>query len=189
MGILQSVYLCLVSLFICLSVFCQSAYSQKHLDTAQKYLYVREITENRGPEIDLWNKSNNSPLGSSYCCNFGQYCLRQAGASNPISKSGLAQNTWKNAKKGTKHTYQEVINRGYKVRKGDVIIFQKGLTQYGHFAFSMENWKYSEGKTIEANTSGNNKGNQSNGDGVYFKYRKIQPLAYFKIRGFIEVIY
>lgn len=165
----------------------QFTYSQTHLDTATKYLYVREIKPNRSPEIDLWNKSNGSPLGSSYCHNFGQYCLRQAKAKNPIVKSGLAQSSWYAGK--IKFSASDVIAKQKFVKKGDCIVWRKGLTNFGHFGFAYKDWNYITGQTIEANTSGNVAGSQDNGDGVYLKIRKISPYGYFKIRGFIKVQY
>lgn len=42
------------------------------LETARKYLYVREIppNSNRAPEIDGWHKAVNCALGSPWCASF-----------------------------------------------------------------------------------------------------------------------
>jgi hypothetical protein len=46
---------------------------------ARKHLGVQEVPENRGALIDKWNSAARSPLGSSWCGNFMNACLMNAG--------------------------------------------------------------------------------------------------------------
>ena len=78
---------------------------------------------------------------------------------------------------------------GQKVPKGgDLIIWRKGNTIFGHIGFVLT-WDGACGTTIEANTSDGAYGSQSNGDGVYVRERCIQPGNYFRIVSFTPVTY
>lgn len=46
---------------------------------ARKHLGVRETGENRGAQVDKWNRAGGSPLGSAWCGNFMNACLMNAG--------------------------------------------------------------------------------------------------------------
>ena len=73
-----------------------------------------------------------------------------------------------------------------KVPSGSLVIWGKGTTIYGHIGFTDGIW-YKKGKTVEGNTSSNNKGSQSNGDCVANKNRTIQPYNYFRITHFTVI--
>jgi hypothetical protein len=46
---------------------------------ARKHLGVMEAGENRGAQVDKWNRAGGSPLGSAWCGNFMNACLMNAG--------------------------------------------------------------------------------------------------------------
>ena len=46
---------------------------------ARNHLGVRETGENRGAQVDKWNRAGGSPLGSAWCGNFMNACLMNAG--------------------------------------------------------------------------------------------------------------
>jgi hypothetical protein len=152
--------------------------SPKQLNIAKQYLFVREIKYNRSTEIDSMNYNANAPLGASWCASFGYWCLDKASIQYPQKKSPLARSHV------NKYSFNAIdVIRGKKqIKAGYGLIWQKGSTIYGHFAFAYEDWNNNQGKTIEGNTSPNNIGSQDNGDGVYIKFRKIEPFNYFRIK-------
>lgn len=96
-----------------------------------------------------------------------------------MTKSGLARKLV--TKKQTFTAYDVVMGR-QQIKKGDILIWQKGTTIYGHTGFASDDWDGTTGKTIEANTSPGTGGNQSNGDGVYQRKRTIEVYSYFRIK-------
>jgi hypothetical protein len=150
-----------------------------HIKIARSFIGTKELKNNRGYWIDKWNKNVNAPLGSPYCGAFGYYCLDSAKVIYPQKKSGLARS---HVNKSS-FTILDVLNHRKSIKIGDGLIWQKNNSYQGHFGFANENWNGNSGSTIEANTSGIKKENQSEGDGVYFKSRRIEPYNYhFRIR-------
>lgn len=135
----------------------------------------QEHGQNRGYPMDEANSFVGNPLGSPYCAATGSRALYLAGVAKP--KSGLARNM------RTKETYSAwlVINGVKKIREGDGLIWQKGATVFGHFGFADADWNSTKGRTIEANTSSGYRGSQSNGDGIYGRWRSLSPTSYFRI--------
>lgn len=116
--------------------------------------------------------------GASWCSCFGYWILDLCKVQYPQQKSALAR-SHKN-----KYSFNvlEVLNNRKVIRAGDGLIWQKGESIYGHFGFAMFDWEGRAGYSIEGNTSADNTGSQSNGDGVYVKKRKIEPFNYFRIK-------
>lgn len=141
-------------------------------------------TENKGANrsilIDSMNRYVGNPLGSPYCAAAVSYAIRP---NKP--KSGLAR-----ALK-TKETFTawDVIQGKKSIKKGFIIIWQKGETISGHTGIAKENWNGTSGKTYEGNTSSGDKGSQSNGDGFYERSRKIQATSYFRIKWVTPITY
>jgi len=156
----------------------------KHIDSARKYTYVREKKPNRSPEIDKWNRNVGNPLGASYCGAFGYSMMK--GCKHPAVRSGLARNYY--TKSTYRFTAEDVLRGKAHVKKGDIIIWRRGSTVYGHFAFALKDWKGTSGWTIEGNTS-SGRGSQYDGDGVFIRWRTIQPYNFFRIMGFVRVLY
>lgn len=163
-----------------------SCRAYRWLDTAYSYLDVREHGYNRSPEIDRFNRYVGNPLGASYCAAFAGYCKNQGGASWKYL-SGLAQNYFRKALKGTRYTAQDVIAGRYKPVRGDLVIWGKGNTINGHIGFVWIDWVGISGLTIEANTSPSSSGSQADGEGIYIKKRTIKQYDYFRIIGFVHL--
>jgi hypothetical protein len=145
------------------------------VDSARKYLYVREKTENRSPEIDEWNRYVKNRVGSSYCAAFVSAMIQ-----SPNLKSGSAiRLIKKNSIKSDDVLKGSIINSGW------IVIWRKGNSINGH-AGIVVSWNKKNGITIEGNTSAG-KGNQSNGNGVFERQRKIEPFNYFRITHFTPV--
>jgi hypothetical protein len=151
---------------------------------ARSYVGESEKKPNRSFHIDRWNRNVRNPLGSPYCAAFVYWCLDSAGVKYPQKKSGLARGLV--TKKQTFTAYDVIMGR-QKVLKGDIPIWQKGTTMFGHTGFAAEDWDGTGGKTIEANTSPGTGGNQSDGDGVHIRNRRIEVYSYFRIKWFTRL--
>ena len=158
-----------------------------HVAIARSFLYVREKQQNRCKEYDEWNKFVGNPAGSPTCAAFVSSVLNKAGVKAPNIKTGLARNFWN---KGYKtYSAKDVLSGKKKVKIGHLPIWARGNGINGHIGIADENWQGKSGHTIEANTPGNGKGKQYEGDGVYRKMRTIQPYSFYRIIGFSEVQY
>jgi hypothetical protein len=149
-------------------------FSTAHIDSAKKYLYVREVKPNRSTEIDQWNAYVGNKKGSPYCAAFTSYQIRTVSKLKSGSAVGFIT---KNSIRAS-----EVL-RGKPVPPGSLVIWRKGNEMRGHVGIVVE-WNRDRGTTIEANTG---TGDQSEGDGVYIKQRRIVPGAYFRIVYFTPV--
>jgi hypothetical protein len=99
----------------------------------------------------------------------------------------LARDYYRKSSDSLLHSIGEVLRGGYHPKAGDIIIWARGSSIQGHAGFVLQDWKGISGWTLEANTSAG-KGSQYDGNGVFKRWRKIEPYAYFRILGFIEVI-
>lgn len=146
------------------------------VNIAKKYVGTIEIGKNRGILQDSVNKYVGNTLGSPYCMAFVMYCIEQI-KPNIYKKTGLAT-----AFKGKRLIKAiDVIYRKEKVKKGYVIIWQKGNGIFGHAGIASENWQYISGETIQANIIKNGK------EGIWIKEAKIEPYNYFRIIRFWEI--
>jgi hypothetical protein len=156
-----------------------------YIDSAKKYLYVREVKPNRSPEIDRWNRYVNNGYGSAYCGAFTGSMIK--GVKHPLVKAGLARNYYTLAKKEYRFTAEDVYNHKAFVKKGDLVVWRRGSTIFGHIGIAIADWKYMSGWTIEGNTSSGT-GSQYDGDGVFKRYRTIHLYDFFRIAYFVRVI-
>lgn len=161
-----------------------SSYSNS-IDTARHYMYVREVRPNRSYDIDRWNAYVKNALGSPYCAAFPSWCNYKGGSPVKI-RTGLARNLWTKSPSNRKHSITEILSGKYVPKPGDIVVWVKGNTIQGHAGFVDRKWKKGQGWTIEANTSSGNTGSQRDGDGVYRRWRKIQPYAWFRIIGVVD---
>jgi len=156
-----------------------SALSQAHLDTAKSYDYVVELTgRNDGKEVEMFLKSVGRTKGDAWCSAFVSYCLTVSGVLEPKTRSGLARDYATKTDKRLVIKATDVILKRYKVVKGDLVVWQKGETIFGHIGMTTEDWQGIQGKTIEGNVSNR----------VRYMNRKIEPANYFRIKWFIKVI-
>jgi hypothetical protein len=145
-----------------------------HLDRFKSWIGQTESNgANRSSLIDSMNRYVGNPLGSPYCAAAVCYSLRPS-----KFRTGLAIRL----KVKESFTAWDVITDKRQIKKGYILIWQKGETIHGHAGLAKENWNGTRGKTYEGNTSSGNKGSQSNGDGFWSRNRAIQPTSYFRIK-------
>lgn len=173
-------------LWLCLLVLPLSLLkTQPQLDTAYFYVGLKEQTgRNDGYHIEKFLKCVGRNKGDSWCAAFVSYCLEVNKIGEPAIRSGLAR-----AFKKSKYVIdaRDVYMGIQTIEAGDLVGWEKGSTIYGHIGFVIM-WNKSQGYTIEGNTSSGSKGSQSDGDGVYIRYRIIEPMNYFRIKWFVRVI-
>ena len=175
----------LAMLLLLLPVLVLHSQVPQHLRIAQNYVGTVEKTgKNDGAEVEYIIKRGKGAKGSPYCAYFVTLCIDSAKIKEPTVRSGLARNF--KTKKSIKAS--DVILGKVEIPKGTILVWEKGNTIYGHVGFVFE-WKKDKGMTIEANTSCGSKGSQSDGDGIWIRKRKIEPLNYFRITSFTLVKY
>lgn len=181
MATLQRRLLCLLALCLLASLcYAHSQYSSRSsirvVDVFGQWIGQQELRPNRSPLIDSMNRYVGNPLGAPYCAAAVSYAYYKVG--KPYVKSGLARNL------RTKDTYSayDVFVGKRTVKKGDILIWQKGETISGHAAVAKDDWVGKSGKTDEGNTSPGNSGSQSDGDGFWERWRTISPTSYFRIK-------
>lgn len=137
------------------------------IDAAESELGYAE-TGNNDTKYGKWYGLNNQP----WCAMFVSWCFAQADLSELVAaqtKKGFAS-----CEAGLKWFSKKgkIVPVG-QARAGDIVFFQFDEdAQADHVGIVIKNWKRkSTLVTIEGNTSGNTKGSQSNGDGVYTKKR------------------
>jgi len=169
-------YFCsLLLLFLALQC---SAHSQAHLDTAKSYDYVIERTGNNdGTQVEIFLKSVGRTKGDAWCSAFVSYCLTVSGVLEPKTRSGLARDYATKTVKTLVIKASDVMLKKYKIIKGDLVVWSRGETVFGHIGMTTEDWQGIKGKTIEGNVS--NK--------VSYMNRKIEPANYFRIKWFVKV--
>lgn len=178
-----SLRLLLCSLALCLLASLAYAHLQSSLLSSIEVVSVfrgwigqQELRPNRSPLIDSMNRYVGNGLGAPYCAAAVSYAYYKVG--KPFVKSGLARNL------RTKQTYSayDVFVGKKQVRRGDILIWQKGETISGHAAIADDNWIGKSGPTVEGNTSPGNAGSQSDGGGFWKRQRAISPTSYFRIK-------
>jgi len=162
---------------------------EPHLVTAHSQIGVQELGNNAGPEVAAYLEAVGLGIGNPYCAAFVSWTLEQQEETNtPVSfpriRSGLA------TKFITRRSMRasEVLRGTKQPQPGDIIIWKKGNTIFGHAGLVLE-WDGACGTTIEANTSSGTYGSQRNGDGVYQRERCVQPGNHFRIVSFTPVTY
>lgn len=147
--------------------------NKTHIRIASSFVGEKEKGHNRGV-ADIFNRYVGNTLGSPYCAAFVMYCI-DVSYPNIYKLTGLAQ-----AIKLDKRIYaSDILRRRDKVKCGDVLIWQKGNTIFGHAGIAINNWDYKEGWTIQANTSATNDSRE--GEGIFRKIARIEPYNYFRI--------
>ncbi len=119
------------------------------------------------------NRYVGSPLGSPYCAAAVSYSIRPNSPKSGLARSLRTKNTF---------TALDVIQGKRQIKEGYILIWQKGETISGHAGLADKDWIRTKGATVEGNTSAGNKGSQSNGDGFFYRQRRIEPTNYFRIK-------
>jgi hypothetical protein len=153
-----------------------------HADTAWAYVGTVEEGRNCGPEVKMFLRSTGLGCGYPWCAAFVTYTLSVTGASYPSVRSAA-----------TRHFIldesieaRRVLRGGRDVGSGDLVVWRKGNTPYGHIGIVMA-WEGRCGSTVEGNTSAGTSGHQRDGDGVWHRWRCIHPGSYFRITHFTRV--
>lgn len=180
-------YTFLLSLLLLLHLSLPVSCQQPNIDSAYKYLNVKELGNNAG----FTNKYLESKLyeqgwrkGYSYCAYSVKVWNKMGNVKSPIITGGLAQSF--NNK--TSISSKDVLYGRKNVKRGSIVVWRKGETYKGHTGL-VQYWSKSKGRTVEGNTSSGIKGDQSNGNGFFERTRTIQPRNYFRIIVFTPVIY
>jgi hypothetical protein len=150
-------------------------YHKDVINLIQKQVGIKELKPNRSIMIDRYNKSVNNRLGSAYCAAGIYYCYETVNPElNPLMKTGLARNVYNHAKRnGVK---------GGLIGRGDMIVWQKGKTIFGHVETVISVLNGGWVQTVGFNTSD---GNVANGDGVYYRKRHLlNPIQSLLILGY-----
>lgn len=174
-------YLCLLLLCFLLLSLCSLGNQQdatkeksnKVVEVARSYSHVRETKENRGLEVDSFNKPLKN-IGGPWCASFVSHVLTKAKAVFPKIRTALAQKfITKNSVKA-KH-----VAKGYKTAEaGWLAIWKRGNTINGHVGILTERTRCPTFKTTEGNVRV--KGKQ----GVFEMTRKITDLFSFRVAYF-----
>ena len=179
-------YYILRTLLLLLPALC--SFSQElpqHMVIAESYVGVVEKTgKNDGAVIEYIIKKGGGHKGNPYCAFFVTHCIDSAKVKYPKVRTGLASNFI--LKRSIKA--QDVLLGKYQPSYGDIVVWRRGNTIYGHVGF-IRYWNGDVGHTIEANTSKGVRGSQSDGNGIWRRTRKIEPLNYFRITHFTPVEY
>jgi hypothetical protein len=164
---------------------------------ADDYSHVREKhNNNRSPEIDTWLKYIGLPVGQPYCAAFtiSMYACGNYFESSPLPKIGRVSALYKTAQKNPyKYKVIPAVRVKQKIEKlnpGDVSCWAHGTASgnfNGHAGLVINQVDYQTFKTIEANTGSGNAGSQREGNGVYYRTRKLDMEKVFKVVGFIRV--
>lgn len=153
-----------------------------HLQLALTFDGFCETGENRGAQVDTWNRFAGNPVGSSYCAAFVSWCLHSGHATFPQKKTGWAKGF---IFPGRSISAAAVARKSSQVKPGDIVIWTRPGGG-GHIGFVVS-WDGTTGETIEANTSNGLSGSQYNGGGVYRRVRRIEPYNRFRIIYFTPV--
>lgn len=150
------------------------------LERAQRYIGVKETPpgSNRGVLIDQWNHTAGVPVGSPYCASFWHSMYDAEG----VHVGGGAY---------CPTIYDWGVAKGFEVRRpfrGDAVLFdwdQNGELDHIGMVERVLALRWSAGRfvgfvrTVEANTSAGLAGSQSNGDGVYRRWRWVNTSTRF----------
>lgn len=155
-----------------------------HLELALDQVGTTEVGNNGGAAVENYLASVGLGTGYPYCAAFVTWAIDSADVRSPAVRSARAQDFITDRSISAKH----VLRGAYDPSPGEIIVWRKGNTIYGHVGFVMR-WDNDHGQTVEANTSPGNNGRQRDGDGVWIRQRSIQPLNYFRITYFTPVQY
>lgn len=183
------------------SVYASQSYpsnlQENVLFCADGYSYVREHTNrNDSPEIDSWLKYIGLPKHQPYCAAFAisMYSCGNYNEDSPLPKIGRVSAQYKAAQKNP-YKYKvipavRVKQRIDKLHPADLACWAKGVAAgnfNGHEGIVIYQIDYQTFKTIEANTGPGEAGSQREGNGVYYRIRKLDLNKTFKVVGFIRV--
>lgn len=161
---------------------CDSELLDSSLDSALAQVGIIELTNKNDGEVEKYLRLFSLKSGQPYCAAGQYWCFfvsaKKLGLSLseiPITKSPLAYNIFKDAKK-------RGIRGNYHAAKNDMIVWRKKDSRNGHIERV-----YSVSRKGNVTTIGfNTKDKKSNRQGVFFQRRNIyHPLERLMIKGLI----
>lgn len=126
---------------------------------------------NRGPAVREFLKATGLGEGYAWCCAFAVWCFLQAGATTIAHTAGV----WVMWDWARRNGY--LVSRPF---RGDIVLYDfygHGIQDHAGIVAKVLSirlvgrWYI---KTIEGNTSSDDKGSQSEGDGVFVKRRLVR---------------
>lgn len=157
------------------------------VEVAKGFLHVREVGKNRGQYVDYFNRTVGVPLGSAWCMAFAytawKIAYNEQGLQSPLHRTGSVARQLKFALQvGSGLRVIRVRNVGAvaQLRAGDLLLAKSGTSSekdigriwLGHVGIYTGLQSNERLQTIEGNTSGNSRGSQREGNGVFLKYRQ-----------------
>lgn len=153
------------------------------LDVARSYLGTHDGTPFR--------HFLGLPAGAPWCLAFALFCHHTASPGNRLPRTGRCY-TFLEAAEDNPLRYQVVSPEdaawGVEVRAGDVAIFShdpSARNWNGHAALVVAVVSRTQVRTLEGNTSSNDKGDQRNGNTVAEKVRRLGVHG-FELEGFVR---
>lgn len=158
----------------------RGTYRWKAASIAETQIGTHEIGfQNRGKKVDAYQRADNLPgVGYAWCMSFVQWCFREAGRPLPnLTASVGFFSSW--ARKAGWLVYSPL--------RGDIVCFN----------FDRDNWPDHVGivtrrpilgfvRTVEGNTSPDNRGSQADGGGVYRKTRRVNRCVFVRVPGNVK---
>ncbi|MBK6418464.1 MAG: hypothetical protein IPF79_04635 [Ignavibacteria bacterium] len=182
-----------MSLLACLAVLCSSAsaFSSNRdlVRWAQKHVgHTERGGANRSSLIDEWNRSAGAPVGSSWCGSFATAGMRAVGVISPSYRGAMARGFLTGTVRGVNRFPASWLFSGIipSLPIGTLVIWRRGDGWQGHIDITVATWYGRRGKTVGGNTSSGN-GDLREGDGVWERWRTIDPTAYQRITDFVLV--
>jgi len=152
-------------------------------DTAKRYEGITENSQTGKQHIQRFLKSVGLKGDYAWCAAFASYCLSVNKVREPAVRSAAARKFILK----TSINANDVLCGTKQIEKGDLVIWRRGNTAYGHIEI-VKKWDKKQGISIGGNTTApKGKGIEYDGDGVYEKTRIIQPANYFRITHFTKV--
>ncbi len=156
-----------------------------HIEIARSHIGVPSRDS-----INSWLAFVNLPPGNPWCAAAQATWLYQAGAKEPLIKTGLARNFVYKTPDRLRVSAGRVLAGVVTMPKGSLAIYQRGETIFGHIGAITEDWTGQRGVYISGNTSPpDSGGSEFSGGGVWEKPAAIHPAAHLRITDFVYVIY
>jgi hypothetical protein len=163
----------------------------------EAHAHVQEVGHNAGQRVGQYQSITGGSAGDSWCADFVSWCLmvglaRRMGwhtdeesmlthvgefGRRYMPISGYCPTLWNEA-----HRRGYARDNSYRPDSGDLILYDFGqVGEPHHVGIVIFQDRHGIYKTVEGNTSSGVDGSQSDGDGVFIRYRK--P---WRIHGFIH---
>lgn len=188
-----------VLLFLAINIESYSQLYYQYIDTnylsleaeavAELEVGTKEVGNNRGNKVDLYNKTAGAALGSPYCASGVYYCFNTAAKTlyckNFLKKTPSANGQFDYMAKISKRLPNNSANY---ITPGSLVVWKYSNSYSGHIEIvkSILNANTGHIETIGFNTSSGTSGSQRDGGGVYIRQRNIKSrLGQMLCRGLI----